>query len=333
MSEGSPDPNQSVPNEPDPIDTGSNGAESKGSGPKRADSSYGDHVPSGQLEGAESRSPESPMKRRAIWFRWVKSIVVVYVLVHVGLFFYQREMLYIPYQDCELPERARNAGVEEVWLETRDGLRLGAWYWPSEVEGAPTAIIFHGNAGHRGHRLRWLRELHRMGLGAVVFDYRGYGDNPGSPHEEGLYLDAESAIDWVERTLGKKKIYFGYSLGSGVAVEMARRHPPLALILQAPFLSIPEVAAEMYPFLWVRPMVRDRYENFRKIDSISVPLLIMHGDADQIVPVHQGQRLFELAREPKELWIRPGRRHEGLVDQKEYRPRVVEFLQRYDILD
>ena len=297
-------------------------------------------TPAGREEkrGTAAETSRSLSRRGPRWFRWVRSIVIIYTLVHVGLFFIQRKLLYVPYQNCELSERARTAGVREVWFDTEDGLRLAAWYWPAEASEdlgsgrSVTALVCHGNAGHRGHRLRWMQQLRRLGLNVLVFDYRGYGDNPGSPSEEGLYLDAKGALRWLQQNVEGEIVYFGYSLGSGVASELARAHPPAALVLQAPFMSVPLRAAEMYPFLWIKPLVRDEFANVNKVGSLRMPKLIIHGDRDEVVPVHHGERIFEVAREPQELWIRVGLGHERLTDDGEYRSRVREFLAKYELL-
>ncbi|MGH7378363.1 MAG: alpha/beta hydrolase, partial [Candidatus Methylomirabilales bacterium] len=151
--------------------------------------------------------------------------------------------------------------------------------------------------------------LRRTGAGVLLLDYRGYGGSGGAPTEEGLYRDGEAAAAWVEAQGLGPLVYVGESLGTGVAVEVALRRPPAALVLQSPFTSLTDVAARHYPYLPVRLLLKDRYESLEKIARVSCPVLVIHGDRDSIIPIAQGRKLFEAVPGRKAFLEVPGGDH------------------------
>jgi hypothetical protein len=246
--------------------------------------------------------------------RAVRSGACIYVLVCAASCALQRKLQYFPdAAPVPLPADLAQAGMAEVELEAADGTRLWGWDWPGTR--AATLIIFHGNAGHRGDRREWVNGLHeRLSVGIFILDYRGYGGSGGSPSEEGLYLDAEAAISWVaQRRPQDRLVYLGESLGSGVAVELALRRPPAALIVQGGFSAAVDVAARVYRFLPVRLLMKDRFDSARKIGGLRCPLLQVHGDQDEVIPLDLGRALFDAAPEPKEWVPVPGAGHNDLV--------------------
>ncbi len=264
---------------------------------------------------------------RGLAFRVGRLIAIGYIAVLALLYFRQRAMIYLPHTDRPPVPRAE---IEEIEVDTDDGLRLTGWYWPGERP--LTVVIFHGNAGHRGHRYEWMRLLKRLldDPGVAVLDYRGFGGNPGSPTEEGLYLDAEAFLAALKARSASPRIYLGESLGSGVAVEMARRDPPAALILQAAYSSLPDVASRHYPFVPARWLLKDRFESVTKIPEIRVPKLHVHGARDRIIPIDSGRALFHAAAEPK-IWLEIDTRgHNDLVGG-EYDRGLVEFVDGLDL--
>jgi fermentation-respiration switch protein FrsA (DUF1100 family) len=253
-----------------------------------------------------------------------------YVVIVVLATLFQRKLQYFPdSSDVPRPRGDTYRDLEDPELITDDGLRLRAWYWPAKRP--VTLVIFHGNAGHRGHRLGWIEWFHGMGLGVFLLDYRGYGGSEGFPTEEGLYRDGEAAWRWLAERDAGKLVYFGESLGCCVAVELARRHPPAALILQSGFSAAVDVARRVYPFLPVSLLMKDRYETRRRISEVTAPVLVIHGERDTIIPSDFGRALFDAAAGPKEWYLVPGADHNDLpwVGGQAYLERMDAFLRRF----
>jgi alpha-beta hydrolase superfamily lysophospholipase len=245
-------------------------------------------------------------------------------------FLLQRRLQYFPDPGpVPLPQGARFAGLRSVRLASTDGTALEAWHWPAP--GRPTLLLLHGNAGHRGHRLSWMEGFHRRGLAVFIVDYRGYGGSTGSPTEEGLYADAEAAAAWLAAEGPDPLVYVGSSMGAGVAVELALRRPPAAVILQNAAASLVDVGRRAYPFLPVGLVLRDRFEAARRIPRIAAPLLQFHAVDDEVVPIELGRRLFQAAPEPKR-WIEVAdARHNDLVEAAgpAYYDAIDRFLAEY----
>jgi uncharacterized protein len=264
----------------------------------------------------------------AIYWRFFRGLLFVYLSFVLLIYLVQRRLLYFP----DPSPVARPMGedlktLEEVSLQTADGVRICAWYWPGER--LENIVIFHGNAGHRGDRLDWARGFKKLGYGVFLLDYRGYGGSHGSPTEEGLYFDALAAVEWLREKQGRM-VYLGESLGSGPAVELAVRQPPAALILHAPFTSAVDVGRDAYPFLPVRLLLKDRYENDRKIVKVASPILVIHGERDSVVPFRLGRKLFDLAPSPKEWLPVPYADHNDLAytGGRHYWETIQSFLEK-----
>lgn len=240
-------------------------------------------------------------------------VAVVYLGMIGFTFAFQRSLLYYP--DRSVPSRHASgvSDMDEVSLRTSDGLSLLAWYRPAAA-GKPTLALFHGNAGHIGHRGVKVRPYLDAGLGVLLVEYRGYGGNEGAPSEDGLYRDGRAALKFLDG-LGvpsTRTVLYGESLGSGVCVQMAREYPIGALVLESALTSVGDVAAHHYPYLPARWLALDRFDNLAKIPSVSVPVLIIHGERDRIVPIRFGRALFEAAAEPKEISVFPEAGHNDL---------------------
>lgn len=220
------------------------------------------------------------------------------------------------------PERAVGpppTGVEERWITTEDGQRLHAWH-VGHRPSAPLLLWSHGNAGNIHSRREVLMALARRGLSVLAYDYRGYGKSSGSPHEAGLYLDASAAFD-SEVARGRDPrtlVCFGESLGGVVSIELATRRPCGAVIVVSTFTRLADVARRHYGPLGA--LAGNRFDSMARISRLSMPLLVAHGDEDEIVPFQLGQRLFETAPEPKRFHRIRGvshndaLRHAGLLD-------------------
>ena len=191
-------------------------------------------------------------------------------------------------------------------------------------------LVSHGNAGNVEVRLDLARAFLELGASVLLCDYRGYGKSAGSPDEEGTYRDAEAAyaqLTVVEGFSAERIVLYGESLGAAVAIELARRRPCAAVIVESAFTSLADVGAKAYPYLPVRWLARFHYDNLAKVAALGVPLFLIHSPADEIVPVEQGQRLFEAAREPKRLLLTAGGHNDGGFRQRPaWRAEVGKFL-------
>ena len=225
----------------------------------------------------------------------------------------QRHLIYIPSGEILPPSPGLPAGLEEVSLETEDGLRLGAWFIPpAGKRPVPAVLVLNGNAGNRSYRSPLAEALSRAGLAVLLFDYRGYGGNPGSPSETGLSLDARAARRYLAGRPdvdASRMVYFGESLGAAVALALAEKYPPAALVLRSPFTSMVDIGRLHYPFLPVRLLLKDHYLSLERIARIRCSILILAGDRDRIIPIRQSRKLFEAAQEPKRFSVIPGADH------------------------
>lgn len=211
-----------------------------------------------------------------------------YLLVVLGMFLAQRSLMF-PAPDHFAPVPA---GFERVSLRTADGLDLAAVYRPAGA-GQPTLVFFHGNGDNWAGAAKATSALVDASIGALLPEYRGYGENPGKPSEVGLFSDGRAAIAWLAaRGIGRERmVIVGNSLGSGVALQMALESPPAALILISPFTSMTDVVAEHYRWLPARWLLRDRFDNLAKIDRVTAPVLALHGEADALIPFEQSVQL------------------------------------------
>ena len=270
-------------------------------------------------------------RTRRIGTRVLRSSVIGLVGGLLGVFFMQRWLIYHPQSEpVDLPSSASYQGLQDIRLQAADGIQLHAWYWPSQQKH--TAILFmHGNGGDRsGHRTLY-RDLHTRGYTVLSLDYRGYGGSAGSPSEDGLYLDAEAAARWLAAAGHDRVVYFGESLGTAVAIELAQRRPPQAIVLQAPFDSMMKVAKYHFPWLPVRWLLTEHFDSIAKITAVKAPLLIIHGDRDATVPQVRGRALFEAALQPK-TWISvPGAGHNDIRERlgDAYLDAVESFLSEH----
>lgn len=241
------------------------------------------------------------------------AFVAVLVSVVVAFWIGQRSLIYFP--DRTLPQlsHAGLAQAEAVALETEDGLVLGGWFVPAPARtGGVHAVVFNGNAGNRGHRAELARQFVRRGIGVLLFDYRGYGGNPGRPSETGLRRDARAAVSYLSARVGvdpHRLVYFGESLGAAVAVDLAVSRPPAALVLRSPFSSLASMASIHFGVPAAPWLFRDRYASIEAIPKVTVPVLVIAGDRDGIVPLADSRMLFEAASEPKRLVVLSGADH------------------------
>lgn len=253
---------------------------------------------------------------------------LIFLIMMLMMYFWQRHLIYFPSR--ETPNRlAFQAGqMQVVTLHTEDHLRLNAWYKPAE-SNQPTILHFHGNAGHIGFRMPLAHPLIASGFGVLLVEYRGYGGNEGSASEQGLYQDGRAAVQFL-RSQGvplNRMVFFGESLGTGIAVKLATEYPVCSVILQSPFTSLVDLARYHHPWIFLKPW--DRFESLARIQAIQAPLLILHGKQDEIVPYAQGALLFKQAREPKKMKSFPGAGHNNLWGQPGFIQEILTFMDAY----
>jgi fermentation-respiration switch protein FrsA (DUF1100 family) len=228
--------------------------------------------------------------------RFLGTACLAYLLFVAGLYALQRRLLYHP--DRSAPSRMA-AGLEamgEIRIRTADGVEIAAWYRPAQ--GSRGALVYlHGNAGNLASLGAKLKPYLAAGFGVLAIDWRGFGASQGQPTEEGLYEDGRAALDFLNGqgvALGRIAIH-GESLGSGVATKLGAERKLAALILEAPFTSVAEAAQLHYPYVPAKWLVKDRFDSLARIQDIQAPLLILHGEMDQTVPVEHGKRLLAKA--------------------------------------
>lgn len=224
----------------------------------------------------------------------VVTLATAAVLVLAGLWLSQRRLIYFPASEVP-PLSAILPGARIVTISTGDGLTLTGWFLAPPT---PTAavLVLNGNAGNRADRAPLARALVDHGYEVLLFDYRGYGGNEGSPSEEGLALDAAAAVAALaEVATVDRLILLGESLGAAVAARLAVESPPTALVLRSPFPSLEAVAAVHHPYLPTRLLLRDRYHTLQAVSMIKVPILVVAGSADSIVPTHLSRAVYEAA--------------------------------------
>lgn len=222
--------------------------------------------------------------------------------------------------------------IEPVRFTTPDSIHLTGWIIPPERDSSYWLLVFHGNAGNIATpgRPEHAAQMRRLGLGLFAIDYRGYGDSDGRPSEAGLYRDARAAYDYltsVRQVPSSRIVIYGHSLGSAVAVELATRVPAAGLIIEGALTSVPDRGAELYPFLPVRLIARNRFPSLERIRTLRMPLLVLHGREDVTIPPVHGRRLFEAAPEPKTFVETAGGHADAyLVGAREYEPGISGFL-------
>jgi fermentation-respiration switch protein FrsA (DUF1100 family) len=242
------------------------------------------------------------------------------------VFFPVAEMLYTP-NDVNLQ-------YEDVRFQTSDGLTLQGWFIPGkdDSDSNTTWLWFHGNGGNLGHRISELALAHhRIGDSIFIFDYRGYGESEGTASEQGTYLDSRAVMEYLASRADVDQdriVYMGHSLGAAVALELALTQPPMAMVLVSSFASVRDMANLTLPFPPAGWLVRNHYDNLSRIRQLNVPLLVLHGDQDETVPISQGRKLFEAANQPKRFQALEGAAHNDTfgVGRDQYWGTIESFL-------
>lgn len=257
------------------------------------------------------------------WKRVIRSMFLIPICVLLGFLiivvFFADRAIFRPQVSSYIDT------ADIIKLKTRDGEQISARY-QDNPQASYTILFSHGNAEDIGIIEPFTWRLRDLGLSVLTYDYQGYGTSSGSPSEENAYAAIDAAYDYLltEKRLDPKRIILhGRSLGGGVAVDLASRKPVAGLILESTFTSAFRVITR-YPIL---PF--DKFENIKKIDKVTCPVLLIHGTSDWTIPSYHGQRLFERANEPKQsLWVE-GAGHNNVVytDERSYSDRIRSFVQ------
>ncbi len=266
------------------------------------------------------------------------SAIQIGLLAYAGLaaliYFKQDALVFQAAMDRGFQATPASIGLrfDSLALTTDDGEKLDGWHVPAGT-GMPARglmIVFHGNAGNISHRLDYLRMFHDLGYASLILDYRGYGRSSGKPSEEGTYLDASAAWRHATQTLGypaEKIALFGESMGGAVAAQLAAARQPAALVLASTFTSVPDLGAEIYPWLPVHALARIRYDTRERLGTIATPVLVIHSRGDDIIPFAHGERLFAAARPPKQFLEIEGGHNDGFIFGREaWVRRLDDFL-------
>ena len=263
-----------------------------------------------------------------IW-KIIFTFVSIYALIIMLVYIFQSKLIFFPDKNLIATPDYYGLKYEEVNFNTSDNLRLHGWYIPAD-SAKYTLLFCHGNAGNISHRLESIKQFHELGFNVFIFDYRGYGKSEGSMSEQGSYLDAQAAWEFLinEKNIDANSIIvFGRSLGAAIACQLATQQKSKALIMESAFLSVPDLAAQIYPFLPVRWLSRFEYNNLDNIKKINCPLLIIHSRQDEIIPFSHGKKIFEGAKDPKQFLEIQGSHNDGFyVSKLKYENGIRTFL-------
>jgi len=253
------------------------------------------------------------MKRTA---RWTLSLMILLYTLAAGYMYAAQESFIFKPDPVVKPVEKVFSTAQEVAIQSPEGIGLQTWYKPA-IAGAPTLVMFHGNAGNLSTRARLIDIFDNNERGVLIFSWRGFGINAGTPSEQGLYADARAVLQWLQMqgVSSDEIIIYGESLGSGVAVQMATETQLKGVILAAPYTRISDLAREDYAWLPVDLLLKHRFDSMDKIKQLSEPLVVMHSKDDRVIPFSLGNTLYQAANEPKRMQAYTDRQHTGFTEQ------------------
>jgi len=253
------------------------------------------------------------------------TILLLLCISYAICYIFQRQFIYLPSTETPRQEDFNAMDMTQVTLTTEDSLKLLAWYKTAKPH-QPTLLFLHGNAGHIGYRMPLIRQFIQAGLGILLLEYRGYGSNPGSPSEQGLYQDGRAAMQFLldQGVTANQIVLYGESLGTGVATKLASEYPVRCVVLQSPFTSMTHLAHYHYPWLILKSW--DKFDSLSRMNQINAPLLVIHGKLDTIVPFTQGLEIYKQANQPKSLMTLDKFGHNDLWSAPGFVDRIVQFI-------
>lgn len=251
---------------------------------------------------------------------------------------FEHSRVYHPTRQLEATGAELGRPHENLFLKTSDGVEINAWFFPAQTNSPRRHLVFmncHGNGGNISHRLGLYRALLETGASVLSFDYRGYGLSQGKPSEEGTYLDAQAAYQWLRQKgfAGKNIIVYGESLGGGIATELCVREETGGLILQSTFTSLPAIGAELYPWLPVRLVGKIRYDTRSKLPRLKVPVLVMHSRDDDLIGYRHSEQNFTAANEPKFFSELRGGHNDEAWEAPDFERAIKKFLEAVQGVD
>ena len=227
-------------------------------------------------------------------------ILIIYLIATLGIYIFQRTLLYYPYFNSHIKGDGLNHSFENINIKTKDNINLKGWFHLKDLK-KKTILFFHGNAGTLDNRIYKLYFLGNLDVNFLIIAWRGYSGSSGKPSEFGLYQDANSVLNWLNSKgiTDDKIVLYGESLGTSVAIEVGQNKDFAGMILESPFTSMIDLGGKHYPIFPIKLLLKDKYESKNKIKNIKFPVLIMHGEKDKIVPFYMGKEIYNLANEPK----------------------------------
>ena len=235
--------------------------------------------------------------------RIITKILLFYAVFCIIMFFMQRKLQYLPTGKLDSIENYQLTNFKTYQLITKDNIRVTAWFKKPKPK-QKILLFFHGNAGNLGNRANKFKVFsENSDYGILAISYRGYAASEGKPSEAGLLIDAEAATDFLFKQGYNNKdiILYGESLGTGIAIRHALKVKPFALILEAPYSSIANIAKRSYWYLPVDLLLKDRFDSYKYVSKITAPIIIFHGNKDRIVPYAEGKLLYSYINSRKKF--------------------------------
>ena len=249
----------------------------------------------------------------------LKSFILLSLIFYLSLllfmYIFQRAFMYHPKVRNTDPTTVQFK-YHEVYINSETDIKLRSWYSYSD-QNKKTILFFHGNAGELGARIYKLNKFNDLNLNFLIISWRGFSGNNGKPTEQGLYKDAQKAVEWLEEKGINKKdiILYGESLGTGIAVELATKGEYSGIILESPYTSMIDMGKRFYPFLPISILQKDKYNSLKKLNMITSPILVLHGKSDTLVPFYMGKKIYDEANEPKYYYFPDLDNHMMTYDQ------------------
>jgi uncharacterized protein len=272
------------------------------------------------------------LRRKRAWIGIGVHLLVAFAILFVMFRWFEHSQVYHPTRQLEASPRGLGRPFEDVRFKASDGVELNGWLFQANSNSPRSNLVFlvcHGNGGNISHRLGLCSELLETGVSVFVFDYRGYGQSQGRPSEAGTYRDAQAAQAWLWQKGFRSEsiIAYGESLGGGIVSELALRETVGAIGLQSTFTSIPDIGAELFPWLPVRWFSTIKYDTHARLPRIKVPVLVMHSRADDLVRFQHAERNFAAANEPKIFSELRGQHNDPVWEQSEFHRAIEKLLQ------